>query len=189
MVRTTLSDVCLDYVQPLICSFGELDLHEFLNRLDLVQFNQRSKKEKVPPTKNAFKRDNDPFGFGFSAGKSSFFQSNQGYTQGNFHQQKMFNNPSSLKFMMHHHRVNSMKGDFTAPNLSKFTRFHEDEIIMAKHQVRLNALGDQCAPQCPPENSTCTCLKLFECVKAMSEYGERYLYIFIPLHYKPSCAH
>ena len=153
---------------PHIFCFCVIDLHQFLNRLDLVQF---SKKQKVPPTKSAFKHDTDHFGFGFSSGKFSF-SPNQGNNQGNFHQQKLFNNPSSIKSMMHHYRANSVKGVSSVPNLNKFTRFQEDEIIMAKHQVRLNALDEKCAPQCAPDNSACTCLKLFACVRDMSEYGE-----------------
>lgn len=42
---------------------------------------------------------------------------------------------------------------------------------MAKHQLRVDALGDKCS-SCKPDEWECNCDKLFSCVKDMTEYGK-----------------
>ena len=64
-----------------------------------------------------------------------------------------------------------MGSDFSMLKLGKFTNFHKDDIIMAKHQLRVDALGDKCS-SCKPDEWECNCDKLFSCVKDMTEYGK-----------------
>ena len=64
-----------------------------------------------------------------------------------------------------------MGSDFSMPRLGKFTNFHKDDIIMAKHQLRVDALGDKCS-SCKPNEWKCNCEKLFSCVNDMTEYGK-----------------
>ena len=70
-----------------------------------------------------------------------------------------------------HYRAVST-GKLKMPPLSKYTSFHKDTIIMAKHQVRLDALGDKCPQDYSLDDAECNCRKLFACVTKMTDDGE-----------------
>ena len=153
------------------------DLHSVLEKIDHSTFSKppsnddlkKMKKKKGPKKQDAFEFDLDSFGFGSAGGQSSFSQWSS--PNMNLHANNFFKNPSSIKKLLHHHRA-SMGKDFSMPKLSKFTNFHKDEITMAKHQIRVDALGDTCAPRCELGEDSCLCERLFECVNDMTEYGK-----------------
>jgi hypothetical protein len=143
------------------------DIYELLKGIDHssshVDLKKKGSKE------HSFQFDSDTSGFGSATdGHSNYFQSSSRNT--NFHQNTFFKNPSSMKNLLRHHRA-SMGSGFSMPKLSKFTNFHKDEIIMAKHQLRVDALGDNCS-SCTPDDWSCNCEKLFTCVNDMTEYGK-----------------
>ena len=106
----------------------------------------------------------------FFGGESSF-RFPQSSANANHHASNFFKSPSSIKKLLRHQR-SRMAGSISMPKLSKFTNFHNDDIIMAKHQLRVDALGDTCAPTCEIEDDSCMCERLFECVNEMTEYGK-----------------
>jgi hypothetical protein len=71
---------------------------------------------------------------------------------------------ASFKHHMHHNR----KG-FSLPKISSFCSANDHEIIMAKHQVRQDALGeDVCQPKYEITDWEGNCNELFHCVSDMT---------------------
>ena len=69
-----------------------------------------------------------------------------------------------------HHMQHHQKG-FSLPNVSIFFSAEDQKIIMAKHQVRQDALGeDTCPPEFEVTDWAGNCGKLFSCVEDMTEY-------------------
>ena len=65
---------------------------------------------------------------------------------------------------MHHHR----KG-FSLPKISSFCSADDHDIIMARHQVRQDALGeDVCKPKYEITDWASNCNELFHCVSDMT---------------------
>ena len=161
------NDQLVEFIQPQV--FNEIvehaqTLREILEGIDLSIFpGHENLKNKGFRQDDTFKFDSDPFGFGSAGG------GHQSIPNGNFHPNDFFKNPSAVKNLLNRHKA-SNGSDFSMPKLSKFTNFHNDNIIMAKHQIRLDALGDNCAPKCALEDAPCNCQRLFECVKDMTEY-------------------
>ena len=164
------NDQLVQFIQPQV--FDEIvehaqNLRKIFKGIDLSVFptspSHEHLKTKGFRRDDTFKFESDPFGFGSAGG------GHQSIPNGNFHPNDFFKNPSLVKNLLNRHKA-SNGGDFSTPNLSKFTNFHNDNIIMAKHQIRLDALGDTCAPRCDLEDSSCNCKRLFECVGDMTEY-------------------
>ena len=121
------------------------DIHELLGGIDLAIFQEHTKPEF---TQNSIQFNSDSFRFGSADGQSSFYQSNDNV---NSHGSNFFKNPSSLKSMLHYHKTR--RGSFSRLKLSSFTNFPDNDIIMVKHQRRVNALGDMCPPTCNLEDN------------------------------------
>ena len=72
---------------------------------------------------------------------------------------------TSFKHVVHQH----MTG-FSMPSLSNFVSLHDHETVMAKHQLRQEALSDDiCLPVCNTTDWQCNCGLLFDCVEEMTE--------------------
>lgn len=136
-------------------------LDEILQQLELYYSNHES-SHKEKNTGNVLKAESSHFEF-----DSISSQSNPGRS----HQSTSLKHPAATGSTMRHHRA-VPTGKLKMPPLSKFTYFHKDKIVMAKHQVRLDALGDKCPQDCPLENSECNCRKLFACVTRLTDDGE-----------------
>ena len=137
------------------------DLNEILQQLKLYYSNQESSgKEKN--TSNAFKVESSHFEF-----SSISTQSNQESSS----QSTSLKHPTTMESARRHYRA-VPTGKLKMPPLSKFTSFHKDTIIMAKHQVRLDALGDKCPQDCSLNDAKCNCKKLFACVTRIKDDGE-----------------
>ena len=71
----------------------------------------------------------------------------------------------------HIHRAAKSGKKFISSKLSKIGSFFQnDEAVKAKHEVRVNALGDTCQPECDADDSQCNCEDLLDCVDSMDEY-------------------
>ena len=70
---------------------------------------------------------------------------------------------------------------FSLPDMSNFLSDYEYGIVMEKHQLRKEAIGDICLPKCNVTEEECNCKKLFGCVQNMTEVSMRYD------HFHPMC--
>jgi len=141
-----------DFVSSYVESLGNLDLSIFRGADD--DSSQPYDDFNSGPF-GAFQFDADPAGSGFGFGGSNF---------GN--QYSAFNGHSaSFKDAVHQH----LNG-FSLPEISKFLSVDDYDIVMAKHELRKNHLGDVCLPQCNTSEWECNCKKLYGCVQNMSEY-------------------
>lgn len=86
-------------------------------------------------------------------------------TTGRFNFKKHF---SKTKHQMH--QANFRRTGFSMPKISSFVAIRNHEIVMVKHKLKQDAIGDVCLPQCDVADVSCNCAKLFECVKSMDEY-------------------
>ena len=167
-VKTHLFLFSSPYIEPGLLTSWYLiyfcccaDLNESLQQLKLYYSNQESSgKEKN--TSNAFKVESSHFEF-----SSISTQSNQERSS----QSTSLKHPTTMESARRHYRA-VPTGKLKMPPLSKFTSFHKDTIIMAKHQVRLDALGDKCPQDCSLNDAKCNCKKLFACVTKMTDDGE-----------------
>eukprot|EP00584_Thalassiosira_punctigera_P027883 CAMPEP_0172576342 /NCGR_PEP_ID=MMETSP1067-20121228/137666_1 /TAXON_ID=265564 ORGANISM="Thalassiosira punctigera, Strain Tpunct2005C2" /NCGR_SAMPLE_ID=MMETSP1067 /ASSEMBLY_ACC=CAM_ASM_000444 /LENGTH=2652 /DNA_ID=CAMNT_0013369009 /DNA_START=2375 /DNA_END=10333 /DNA_ORIENTATION=- len=139
------------------------DIHDMLDETDLSTLS-------APHSHRPLKRDRfEPQESGHVdslfefIGHPTFIQS---VPNGKLHPNNFFTDPSSVKKFLHLNRASSG----SMPKLGKYTNFHNNDIIMSKHQLRLDALGNICAHSCKLENSTCLCSRLFDCVRNMTEY-------------------
>ena len=67
-------------------------------------------------------------------------------------------------------QIKVQRKGFKLPKLSAFVSLHDHEAVMIKHQVRQEAIGDVCLPECDVSDAECNCNKLFTCAEAMDEY-------------------
>ena len=72
--------------------------------------------------------------------------------------------------LRHHHFT--IRSSIATPKLSQFSDFHRDVVVQAKHQERVEALGDRCKSGCDVDDEQCNCKMLFGCVREMTSYGE-----------------
>ena len=135
--------------------------NEIIQQLEL-HFSIRKSSRKEKNTSNAFNAGSSHLKLDSISSKSN---------QGSFHQRTNLNNSAGMVSTMRHHPT-VCTGKLKMPPLSKFTSFHKDTIIMAKHQVRLDALGDKCPQDCSLNDAKCNCKKLFACVTKMTDDGE-----------------
>ena len=149
----SLTQQLLTYLQPSNFFLSEIqtDLHELLRGIDMSFFasNHRKKAEKV---------------------QSSSSKSGPAF-EGNFARQSKYNNPSSFMDSLRHHHF-TIRSSIATPKLSQFSDFHRDVVVQAKHQERVEALGDRCKSGCDVDDEQCNCKMLFGCVREMTSYGE-----------------
>eukprot|EP00956_Cyclotella_meneghiniana_P043079 scaffold252072_cov169-Cyclotella_meneghiniana.AAC.1 len=70
--------------------------------------------------------------------------------------------------LRHHHFT--IRSSIATPKLSQFSDFHRDVVVQAKHQERVEALGDRCKSGCDVDDEQCNCKMLFGCVREMTSY-------------------
>ena len=135
--------------------------NEIIQQLEL-HFSNRKLSCKEKNISNAFNAGSSHLKFDSISSKSN---------QGSSHQRTNLNHPSGMgSTVQHHPTVRTSKLNMRP--LSNFTSFHKDNIIMAKHQIRLAALGDKCPQDCALDDAECNCRKLFACVTKMTADGE-----------------
>ena len=64
----------------------------------------------------------------------------------------------------------SARSGISLPSLNVFLDPEQHEIVMVKHQQRQQDVGEQCFPNCQPNDITCNCDRLFQCVLKLDEY-------------------
>ena len=112
-----------------------------------------------------FKFESAPFDYS-TGGQSHFHQVNQ---------QSHPNSYINLKNKLYQHQSKMGNGSFKRSS-ALTSLFEKDKFIMAKHQLRQEALGDAvCAQACnanpdDPDSYKCFCQNLFDCVNDMTEY-------------------
>lgn len=153
----------------------------------LSTMNQKKKKEKKEQATTQQRSDK---GFMFESDTSESAGSNGRKSHNHrfhFHPQDLFKQQQTGKFslgnFMNHPSIKRMiplhttgAGSHTPPmsKLRKFgsSFFQKDDIIVAKHQARQEALlgVEGCDKICDPDEVLCNCENLFNCVKKMTKY-------------------
>ncbi|KAL7505952.1 hypothetical protein ACHAXN_004087 [Cyclotella atomus] len=79
---------------------------------------------------------------------------------------------TKVKSMIHHHHSKARNRRSSRSGGSMLSsHFEKNDVVLAKHQLRQAALGDEvCAQQCEATDWQCTCANLFTCVQKMSKY-------------------
>jgi hypothetical protein len=78
-----------------------------------------------------------------------------------------FTNP---KVIQQNSGTKFMRRGLTMTDPKTFISPQHHEIVMAKHKLRRNAIGEVCLPRCEVSDDGCICAQLFNCVKRISEY-------------------
>jgi hypothetical protein len=146
-------------------------IDETLPNLTLLTATKKKKRSYQTQSKSSQSDqkffDSKPSEFGFNGGGaySALHGDHQSYA-------KFFNHHQhSHRFLKDHKTGGRMDSIFLSPHRHPYFSKHSDA-IMAKHQIRLEALGEKvCAPVCEPNNWECNCRKLFSCVDDMTEYS------------------
>ena len=105
----------------------------------------------------------------------------QGSTERHHHSQASNGGTSGHTVFNEHTNFNQffpnlVKG-FSLPKVSEFFPAHVHEVVMVKHQLRQDALGnDVCAPACNVDDWECNCDKLFDCVRNITAYDMQMLF-------------
>lgn len=140
------------------------DITQSLEAIDLSAFSKSSSKKEPNSSPQQVKPmpKDDKFNSNFDGNRDNFDQ--------NFFYTGQFNNARhALKHIQKH--TKSMRNGFSFPKLSTIIIDQQQhDIVMAKHLLRQNAIGDVCLPQCNVTDVECNCRKLFSCVKRMDEY-------------------
>lgn len=168
---STLGDVPNDqvgaFIQPEVFDqFLNLmgDLRDVLGPAIAASKHYKEEKEQRGSSKQPnqdFKFDSNPFESQFDGGQQPHFYQSDGQS---FRPQD---------FLKYQHNSGQFHTDFASTSgLGKFSNlFENDEVIMAKHQLRQNALGEEvCGQTCNAIDWECHCGNLFDCVGKMSEY-------------------
>lgn len=153
------NDQLAEFLEPQKQTFNQLseqteDLVQFLEDVHPIILAASARSERYYSQQQSTRGDNFNFEsnrFGFRVGKSQFHQSSETFWQ---------------------HIQNGAKGGSGSFRTKLGSFFEKDEIIMAKHQLRQEALGGAvCTETCQElEEWMCNCKNLFECVNEMSEY-------------------
>lgn len=153
-----------EFIQPEVFDQVVDGTKHFLNILEGIDLNSLSSSKPKLKTKSFRQKPNqgkefkfdesDPFGFGNGNFQSTFQQSSHNFvnfksafhqSHHNLHQHGYPKQPSLVNKLLHKHKAMSKSGKLR-PQAPSF--FKHDDIIMAKHQVRQDALGDTCQTVC-----------------------------------------
>ncbi len=148
------------------------DLVAMLEGIDTDLFpsaNEEEMQEQQARPKQGFDFETDA---GFNGGEHHHFRHHfehpRDYVQSNEQvgPHAFFNVLNQHKPGMLNSRVHS-----SMSKLNMFGSLFNDDIIMAKHAARQQALGEDVCPQtCDPDNAACHCENLFNCVANLTEY-------------------
>ena len=141
-----------EFIQPQV--FDQLvgETKDLLNILEGIDLDSLPSSNPKPKTKSksshqkpnqgkGFKFDeSNPLGFDYASFQSTFHESRH-----NVHHHDYFKQPSLMKKLLRKHKAMSKSGKLR-PQAPSF--FKNNDIIMAKHQLRQDAMGDTCPNVC-----------------------------------------
>jgi hypothetical protein len=167
----------LEFIEPQVLKQLDENTQELLVAIydtlpNLKKLSASKRKKRSFQTQKESSRSNQRF---FASNPSEF-----GHNRGGAYSASHGDRQSYAKYFNHHQHIHQfLKDQTTGRTDTMFSSLHRhpfftkhSDTIMAKHQLRLDALGEEvCAPVCKPDEWQCNCNKLFSCVSDMNEYS------------------
>ena len=156
-VEPQVFDQLADYTQDLVNLLEDFDQAMILGKNEHEEKDQASKKQQ---SSQGFKFDSTDTSESRFNGRKPHFQFDQ----------KLFLN-YQLNDLLNHQNIKHMFKSHMYKQRNFGSFFATDDIIMAKHQARVDSLGEGICPQaCDPNDAECHCENLFTCVHNMTKY-------------------
>jgi hypothetical protein len=167
-VKPEIYDPIVDFTQDLANTLNNIDVTRLARssskKQTNIHFNSGGRKSESRPKIDRF------VNIGATFDKPLFKFNSDGSGDNGAFNTNFINSFTNPKSTLKHLGAKFMRRGFTMTDPKTFISPHQHEIVMAKHQLRQNAIGEVCLPRCEVSNKGCVCAELFSCVRSISEY-------------------